>query len=263
MFIHNRATEAQSQRCGMSLIEVVLAIAVAGFVLASAVSLMVSVSSIWSERSERYFFVDHVEGVTEFLNATLAIAGVEITGGANGGSQNNSPPNQGGGSPQGQPQSGSGNALGGSLISSTEEPIRWEQPPGFAKYEDPLLHFSIADAPPLLVDPEDAPALGIRGFLHFEEDEGLSLLWYSILQEEVEDINDLRRTLISPLVTAITYIYWDERFEQWEEEDRPLEDDETDEFMLPRFIKLTFEYEEVSAERMLTIPVPSRSALLF
>ena len=231
----------------MSLIEVVLAIAVAGFVLASAVSLMVSVSSIWSERSERYFFVDHVDGVTEFLNATLATAGTEIT--ANN-SINDENENQ-------DEQDDS------SLTHSNEKPIRWKRPPGFAKYQEPLLHFSMAQAPPLFVDPQGAPPLSVHAFLHFEKDKGLSLLWYSILQEQVEDINDLRRTFVSSLVTAISYIYWDERFEQWEEENRPQKDDETDEFKLPRFIKIIFEYEDTSIERILTISVPSQSTLIF
>ena len=74
-----------SARAGMSLLEVILAIAVAGFVLAAAVSMLVSISSIWSERAERHFFVDHVDGVTEFLNATFATAGVGIVASDDGG----------------------------------------------------------------------------------------------------------------------------------------------------------------------------------
>ena len=252
---YTTASQTQSNRCGMSLIEVVLAIAVAGFVLSSAVSLMVSVSSIWSQRSERYFFVDHVDGVTEFLNATLMLADTEIASNIDGNDTNENQDQETEPSPSG--------SASGSLMYLAEEPIRWERLPGSADYEEPLLHFSIADTPPLFVDPEDAPSLNIRAFLHFKKSEGLSLLWYSMLQEEVEDINDLRRTLVSPLITEISYIYWDERFERWEEEDRPQKDNETDEFRLPRFIKLTFEYEEVSAERTLTIPVPSQSAFIF
>lgn len=249
----------------MSLIEVILAIAVAGFVLASAVSLLVSISSIWSERSERHFFTDHVDGVTEFLNAAFASSGVEIVSAdternlqppANGEDDNNGEENDNGSPPTPQPDRDS-------PIDSAEEPIRWEKPPGFANYEDPLLSFDMRDAPPILVGLENAPSLGINVFLHFDTDEGLSLLWYSILQEEVEDINDLRRTLISPLVKKITYIYWDERSETWEEEDEPEEGDGADQYILPRFIKLFFEYEDETKERILTIPVPSKSALIF
>ncbi|MGB0259406.1 MAG: prepilin-type N-terminal cleavage/methylation domain-containing protein, partial [Coraliomargarita sp.] len=41
-------------RSGMTLIEVVLAIAVAGFVLASATTFLISVSNIWHERQNRH-----------------------------------------------------------------------------------------------------------------------------------------------------------------------------------------------------------------
>lgn len=248
---------------GMSLIEVVLAIAVAGFVLTSAVSLLVSVTSIWNERSERHFFTDHVDGVTEFLNATLATAGIEIV------SDIADPSNEEGvETPQPDPEESTDDnadttASGGSPMNTSEEPIRWERPPGFAKYREPLLNFSISDDSPILVSPGNTPTLGINAFLYFDSDEGLSLLWHSMIQEEVEDLNDLSRTLISQLVKKITYIYWDERFETWEEDESPREGEGADQYILPRFVKLFFEYEDVTKERILTIPVPNRSALIF
>ena len=66
-------------RTGMSLIEVVLAIAVAGFVLTAATSFVVSVSSIWGTRAERHFFEDHVDGVMQFLHTSFDRAGIAIS----------------------------------------------------------------------------------------------------------------------------------------------------------------------------------------
>ncbi len=232
-----RTSFAKNSIGGMTLLEVILAIAVAGFVLTAAVSLLVSVSSIWSERSERNFFADHVDGVAEFLNATLTSSGFE-----------------------GATDSGNGNTT---EAASGDDPICWARPPGFANYTEPLLNFGMTEAPPILVSPDNAPNLGINAFLYFDADEGLSLLWHSILQEEVEDTNDLQRTLISPLVKKMTYIYWDERFETWEEEDSPQEGEGADQYILPRFIKLLFEYEGETKERTLTIPVSSKDALIF
>jgi prepilin-type N-terminal cleavage/methylation domain-containing protein len=268
-----------NSRKGMSLLEVILAIAVAGFVLAAAVSFLVSISTIWTERSQRHFFEDHVDGVTEFLNATFTNAGVEIALGdsaaadgttSDGSGDDNPPPNtnepiikitnDGNDSSQG---SSATTADSGGLMRASDEPVGWARPPGFADYKEPLLNFKLTEAPPLLVGLENAPLLGVDAFLYFEKDEGLGLLWYSILQEETDDISDLRRTAISPLVTAIHYIYWDERFEKWEEEKEPKEGDGDDQYILPRFIKLIFEYEGESKERTLTIPVPSKSALIF
>jgi len=261
---------------GMSLLEVILAIAVAGFVLAAAVSMLVSISSIWAERAERHFFVDHIDGVTEFLNATFSTAGLKIaTDDGNNDSQAEDSTNgdlEDNESPTASPRisvptssqsSSNTDSSSSSLIHTDDEPIRWAHPPGFSENKDPLLHFELPKAPPLLVGLENAPLLGLNVFLYFDQNEGLSLLWYSKLQEETEATSDLRRTLISSLVTAIDYIYWDERFDKWETEDTPKEGDGIDQYLLPRFIKLTFEYEGVTQERTFAIPVPIKSALIY
>jgi prepilin-type N-terminal cleavage/methylation domain-containing protein len=260
----------QSSQSGMSLLEVILAIAVAGFVLAAAVSMLVSISSIWSERSERHFFVDHVDGVTEFLNATLSSSGVEIALNDNGDTGTDSDA-KGDGADIQQPNisistagtAGTNSDASGGLIRAADEPVGWARPPGFSDNKEPLLNFKLTTAPTLLVGLENAPLLGLDAFLYFDDSEGLSLLWYSTLQEDAEDINDLRRTVISPMVTKIQYVYWDERFEKWETEDEPMEGDGDDQYLLPRFLILTFEYEGETQERTLTIPVPSKSALIY
>ena len=245
--------------CGMTLLEVVLAIAVAGFIMTAAVSLLVSISSIWSDRSERYFFADHVDGTTEYLAAAFATASTEIASGNLGDNQSVTEADE----TQENVNSETVQTENGSLISNTGEPIRWERPVGFANYQEPLLNFSMKSTPPILVNMENKPLIGINVFLHFEENEGLTLLWHSIFQEEIRSINDLNCTLISPLVKKIIYIYWDERFERWEEEGSPQKSDKDDQYTVPRFIKLIFEYKGETKERILAIPAPSRSALIF
>jgi hypothetical protein len=264
-----------------TLLEVILAVTIAGALLAGAATLMVSVTNAWLERQDRHFFEDHVDGVTEFLQASFSIAGTEIALGDEDGSGGSTIGETGNeieadGSQVTVDISGnnnleSGNSMEGNtestassgLIRVSEDPIDWSQPPGFADYQEPLLHFKLRDTPPLLVQTENAPIIGVEAFLHFEDDEGLSLLWYTPLQEDSEDLDDLRRTPLSDLVIKVEYVYWDERFEKWESETEPKEGEGDDQFILPRFIKLTFEYEGVTKERTLTIPVPSRSALIF
>ena len=265
-----------------TLLEVILAVAIAGALLAGAATLMVSVTNAWLERQDRHFFEDHVDGVTEFLQASFSMAGTEIALGdedESSGSTSNETGNEikTDGSEvtvgiSGNNKSDGGNSMDGDTTESTsgsglvrvsEDPIGWSQPPGFADYQDPLLHFRLNDTPPLLVQTENAPIIGVEAFLHFEDDEGLSLLWYTPLQEDSEDLDDLRRTPISNLITKVEYVYWDERFEKWETETEPKEGEDDDQFILPHFLKLTFEYEGVIKERSLTIPVTSRSALIF
>jgi hypothetical protein len=264
-----------------TLLEVILAVTIAGALLAGAATLMVSVTNAWLERQDRHFFEDHVDGVTEFLQASFSIAGTEIALGDEDGSGGSTISETGNeieadGSQVTVDISGnnnleSGNSMQGNtestassgLMRVSEDPIDWSQPPGFADYQEPLLHFKLRDTPPLLVQTENAPIIGVEAFLHFEDDEGLSLLWYTPLQEDSEDLDDLRRTPLSDLVIKVEYVYWDERFEKWESETEPKEGEGDDQFILPRFLKLTFEYEAVTKERTLTIPVTSRNALIF
>jgi len=242
--------------------------------------MLVSVSNIWSNRQESNFFEVHVDGVAEFIQSCFTRAGTEIAlsddnSPSEPGENEDEPENNNANTPDvsvnintenseaGNTRDRSGeDASNGSLLRRSEDPIGWAEPPGFAAYRDPLINFRLRDNPPLLINTNNAPVMGIDVFLYFDRDEGLSLLWYSILQEEVENEDDLRRTAISPYVTSIRYIYWDERFERWEEEDEPQEG-EADEFLLPRFIKLIFERNGITKERTISIPVPPRSALLF
>lgn len=260
---------------GFTLLEVLLALAIAGFVLAAAATLLVSVSNIWTNRQDRHFFQEHVDGVTEYLRASFQEAGVtvqvapdsastrepttavnpDLVDGEVSISINRAVPRESTGKPQ--PKS----TVAG-LVSVAEEPIAWKRPPGFAAYRDPLLGFTLSRQPPLLVNLENAPALGVEAFLYFTEADGLSLLWFSTLQEAVEDERDLRRTMLSPFVRSIEYVYWDERFERWETEDEPREGP-GESLLLPRYLKLQFEHEGIIDERLIAIPVVSRNALLF
>ena len=265
--------------CAFTLMEIILAVTIAGALLAAAATLVVSVSELWIERQERHFFDDHIDGVTEFIQASFSNAGVVITTntseeqGVNNSDAtevgtNTSNPNIAevrviDPSSADQSKTKISGPSGAGLIKTADQPITWSKPPGYADYEDPLLHFSLNGSSPLLIKAENAPIIGIEAFLYFEKSKGLSLLWYTPLQEDSEDLNDLQRTQISDLITKIEYIYWDNRFEKWEIETEPKESETSDELILPRFARLTFEYEGESKKRILTIPVPSQSALIF
>ncbi|MDQ8207413.1 hypothetical protein QEH52_07830 [Coraliomargarita sp. SDUM461003] len=276
-------SKLRASTSAFTLLEVILAVTIAGALLAAAATLLVSVTDVWMERQDRHFFEDHVDGVAEFLQASLSSAGTEIAINNESGdnsttteetdpteqTQNPTPeattPNNQDASDNDEDneETGSTANTGGGLISVAEDPIDWAQPPGFAEYQDPLLHFRLKDTPPLLIQTDNAPIVGIEVYLYFKDNEGLSLLWYTPLQEDSEDISDLRRTPLSDLITKVEYVYWDESFEKWETETEPQEGDGEEQFILPRFLKLTFEYEGETKERSITIPVPSRSVLLF
>jgi hypothetical protein len=101
-------------------------------------------------------------------------------------------------------------------------------------------------------------------YLHFEEDMGLSVLWFSALEsEEIEFVRDLLRTPISSFVTRIDYAYYEMEDDEWELTDEPIEEDDGS-FRLPHYLKLTFTHpEEGERTRSVLIPQTSNSVPLF
>ena len=276
---------------GVTLIEVLLALTIAGFLIAAATSFVVSISNIWAERSQRNFFEDHVDGVTEFINATLQSAGTSIQINDN---KNSSEQQKNGvemmiqGTAEITPQQNNASipvqkkdtiknlrydadskglmTNETSLRNRDSNPILWKRLPGSANYEEPLLHFKLNHTPPLFVSEIPQPSLDqVEVYLFFDSSKGLSMLWHSILKEETETVDDLRRTLISPYIKSLEYVYWDSRFGKWEIEKKPrdAEDSTEQEYLLPRAIQLSFVYENEIKIRTLSIPVTSYSSILF
>ena len=275
----NPPTQKRTRECGFTLVEVLLATSITGFVLASATTMIVSISETWANRQSSHFFGDHVDGVVEFLQGRLSEAGTKITlGGTDQGRRSNENSSQDeeddspvvrvvvngpeDAIPAIQVPANHKNQAKASLIQTPDQPVGWAKPPGFGAAKGPLLNFRLREVPPLMVHPKTAPTLAVNVFLYFKPDEGLNLLWYPLFQEETEDERDLLRTQISEYVTSLSYIYWDKRFERWEEDTEPRQDDD-DKFIQPRYLKLQFEHEGVIAERTVSVPVTSRMALLF
>ncbi|MBL61983.1 MAG: hypothetical protein CMI30_01115 [Opitutae bacterium] len=225
-----------TNRKGMTLIEVLLALVVSSLLLLAGTALLVNFSRAWAERpADRQVFEAHVSGVTRFLSSSLA----------------KSVP---------------------SVLNEQETAVRLDWPVGSMEPELPLITFSLKEAPPVLFWPQEATA-GITCHLLFEENVGLSVLWFSNLQEMAEEKNEkgkvtlkeedaLFKTLVSPLVTKVTYCYFGEEDDQeedkaWKEEDELDENLAGDSYRLPAFVKLTFEYK--GTEKTVTIPIEKRS----
>jgi prepilin-type N-terminal cleavage/methylation domain-containing protein len=202
-----------------TLLEVLLTAAILGLILPLLLFFVLTLSEIWLEGVQGDFFPQHVDGVSEFLRQALERSEAVVAGGAEG---------------------------------ETTLPVEWARPPGFSDLEDPLLMFRQVEAPALFVrEGESMPNLYV--YLYFDPDDGLSLLWYSSHDEEVEDKRDLWRTPVSPYVTALEYCYYDEDRERWNIVEDPEENDD-DAFLLPQFLKLTFEHEGSRYVRNLYLP---------
>ena len=216
------------------MIEVLLALCIGGLVLTAASSLLVTISRAWAERpATRDAFDAHVNGVAHFLTAVLEEATIPT------------------------------------LNSSGTDLIDLQRPVGFSESEDPLIHFYLREGPPILVWPTGT-ASRVHCYFKFEEDDGLSFLWFSELQEmeknddgqmELEDENALFKTPISPFCSEIFYCYYGEEdaasddIKEWDILSDLEESVKSGKFRIPAFIKLVFKWEEENLERTITLPI--------
>lgn len=213
------------QRAGLTLIEMILTLAIVGMLMMALAFHTFSLSRIWMDDTDHDFFQQHAEGVALFINSALS-------------------------------QSRASTAEGTEAL-----PVQWGRPPDWSELDPPLLMFRQTEAPPLFAR-EGMRLPDVVCYLHFERREGLSLLWYSELQEEFERLDDLYRTPVSRWVERLEYCYYDPETDRWEILDDPRRD-ENDEFELPQFIRLHFAHEEETTSRNVFIPQSNRDVPLF
>jgi len=82
--------------------------------------------------------------------------------------------------------------------------------------------------------------------------QGLFLLWHSDLENHFND-DPPRETLISPFVTALAYDYFDTDFNKWTTETL-LRKDASGNPQAPQRLRLTFAYQKLTREALVTIP---------
>lgn len=227
-------------RKGFTLVEVLLALSIGSLVLVAATSLLITIAQAWANRpASRDAFLSHVNGVSNFLSIILEEASF-------------------------------------SIASTAGDPlIDLKRPTGFSSTDDPLVHFFLKEAPPLFFSPH-GPAVRIHTFIYPDQDEGLSLFWFSELNEieknkqgeiELTEEDDLQKTVLSPFFKEMYYCYYGteddgkDDIKEWEISDQLLESDKTEKFRLPTQIKLVFRWDEEDLEKTITIaiekPVPS------
>ncbi len=226
----------QRARRGFTLIEILVALSLGGIILTAASFHLVSLGKIWTHDWSQRHYMHHKESLTTLMIRVFkeADSGFSSLG-------------------------TKGNIAG----------LRWENPPGESTLDDPFLRFYLKQPPPVLIS-NPPLASSVVCYLVFDEDEGLSLLWYPLIQtrdgeEEVQDVDDLYRTTLSRFVSRVEYCYYDAEKEQWETEEEPLE--ENDKFMMPDFLKFTFrfhdEHEEEDFVSFIPLPPSEKDAPLF
>jgi prepilin-type N-terminal cleavage/methylation domain-containing protein len=237
-------------RHAFTLLEVLLAITIAGSLIIAAVSLALSMGEVWGNGSGKRLFDQHVRGVTRFLDTILRQAEPPPDNTATSGAA----------AAQNEEQEARQEQQTGPAALGTEggkEPVVWQEVRGNAYGNERLLTFELPTSPGVFAWPEQ-PLPFVVCALRVDPREGLFLLWKSRLEIDFED-EEPRELLVSRYVTGIRYFYYDadENNPKWEEEDRPRTgtvNGRAGEWLVPQRIRLTFEYKGDKQETDLIIP---------
>jgi hypothetical protein len=116
---------------------------------------------------------------------------------------------------------------------------------------DNLLTFELPEGSRMLTWP-DRPLPEVVCSLQVREREGLLLLWHSRLEKRFTD-DAPRETVITPLVTSISYDYYDPAFKNWKNEPQ-LRRDAENRMLTPQRLRLKFVHGKLERENVIALP---------
>jgi prepilin-type N-terminal cleavage/methylation domain-containing protein len=213
----NRALPKAKDSAGFTLLEILLALALVSMLLIALTSFIFSMGEIWGRNSDVRLFDQHVRAVTRFLDHELRSAALP-------------PAARAGATPIGTQEIRPSNGL-----------------------SDTLLTFELPAGSRLLVWPE-RPLPEVVCSLQAREREGLILLWHSRLEKNFET-DAPRETVITPLVSALAYDYYDPDFKRWTTE-TVLKKDSGGNSLAPQRLRLKFTYGKLTKESAITLAAP-------
>ena len=203
---------------GFTLLEILLALALTALVLVSMNVFVFSMGELWGRNTEVRLFDRHVRAVTRFLEQELRAASL--------------PP----------------------AVASGTTPVTPQEIRTLTGSTDTLLTFELPSGSRILTWP-DRPLPEVVCSLQARERDGLVLLWHSRLEKRFND-DPPRETIITPLVTAMSYDYYDADFRSWKNE-TILRKDSNGLYQPPQRLRLKFTYGKMTRETVIALAVPT------
>jgi len=202
-------------RKAFTLLEILVALALTALVLVALNTFVFSMGELWGRNADLRLFDRHVRAVSRFLEAELRVAA--------------------------RPPNGDAKTSPFPVLdvhtqgNGTETLLTFELPEGCRLFVWP--------GQPL---PEVVCALSIR------QGAGLVMLWHSRLEKNFDD-QPPRETVVSPLVTELSYDYYDDGFKNWKNQPT-LQKDGTGQYQVPQRLHLKFVYRTHTQEVVIPIP---------
>ena len=205
-----------SSRRGFTMIELIVAMVLIAGVMIGLNTFIFSMSELWGRGREYRLFDQHARSLTRFLEGELRRAAL--------------PPRV---------------AKDVAAVEARKVEV------DFGRRED-LLVFGLREGSRILQWPE-RPLPDVWAALEVKRGEGLILYWQSALEEEF-NTDPPREMVLSQLVTAMRYEYFEADFGQWEIEDR-LRTGDDGELETPGRIRLTFNYREQEVQTIVPLTI--------
>ncbi len=215
-----RLARFRRSRRAFTLIEILLAITLVALLLVALNTFVFSLGELWGQRADERLFEQHARAVTRFLEHELRAAAL--------------PP----------------------AARADSTPIALQEIKPQQGMMEKLLTFELPGGSRLLNWPE-RPLPEVVCSLQVRPGEGLVLLWHSRLEKNF-DTEPPRETVITPLVSALSYDYYDTDLRRWTNE-TALKLDPQGQPLAPQRVRLKFTYNRLTRESVLTLPQPGEA----
>jgi prepilin-type N-terminal cleavage/methylation domain-containing protein len=203
------------RRRGFTLLEIMVALAITGMLLVALNAFIFSMGELWGRNSDVRLFDQHVRAVTRFIEHEFRAAA--------------RPP----------------------AASADTAPISVEEIRTQAGQTETLLTFELFEGSRIFNWPGQ-PLPEVVCSLDVREGAGLLFLWHSRLEKDFAD-QPPRETVVSPLVSAMSYDYYDADFKNWKNETE-LRRNAQGEYEAPQRLRVKFTYQKRSQDVFIMLP---------
>jgi len=254
----SRPATAFRRRAAFTLLELLLSLALVSMLLLAVNTFVFSMGEIWGRNTDRRLFDQHVRAVTRYVDTLLRSA---VIANAGSGAASTATGNA-------TASTATGNGTAAAATDTFSGPIvAQEVRSSVGAATENLLTFVLPAGARVLPWPEQndgtsrRPLPDVECSLGASAGQGLILYWHSRLETRFND-EPPRAAVLTPLVSALSYDYYNADFKTWQNQ-TTLQKDNKGQWQLPTRLRLGFRYGNLTAESVVTLPAASQGLPLY